>query len=120
MKPQTTLTAAEIEAVLTLVRQHWPELAHYEEGVQILALNRLQTIAETDGVAAITPARLSGQREIVEDYILPFAEVARIQQLIADQQAAPGATEPLGKPRNTRKARKPKQGPTDHPEGTET
>lgn len=83
MKPTTTLTSAELDALLVIIRQHWPELAHYEQGVKTLALNRVQAIAETEGVAAITPARLSGHREIMEDHILPFAEVARVQMLIA-------------------------------------
>ena len=86
MKPTTTLTQAELDTLLVIIRQHWPELAHYENGVFNLALNRVQEIAEKEGVAAITPVRLSGQREIIEDYILPFAEVARIRDLITANQ----------------------------------
>ena len=86
MKPTTPLTDAEIDALLVVIHQHWPELFHYEQGVRVLALNRLQAIAETEGIAALTPIRLSGQREIIEDYILPFAEVARIQELVAAQR----------------------------------
>ena len=42
------------------------------------------------GVAAITPPRLEGLREIVEEYILPFAEIARIRDLIAAQSESKG------------------------------
>ena len=83
MKAGTTLTAQEIDELVIVVRRHWPELDHYETGVFNLALNRVQQIAEKDGVAAITPDRLEGLREIVEDYVLPFAEIARIRDLIA-------------------------------------
>jgi hypothetical protein len=51
----------------------------------VIALNRVQEIAEKEGVAAITPPRLEGLREIIEEYVIPFAEVARIRELITDQ-----------------------------------
>jgi hypothetical protein len=86
MKSTTTLTAEDISHLIVLVRNHWPEIYHYETGVANLALNRVQAIAEQEGVAAITPLRLEGLREIVEEYILPFAEIARIRDLIAAQQ----------------------------------
>lgn len=88
MKQGTTLTNDELSQLVTLVRRHWPELNHYERSIVNVALNRVQEIAENEGVAAITPTRLKGQREIIEEYILPFAEVARIRDLItANQQA---------------------------------
>ena len=90
MKAGTTLTAEEINQLIVLVRNHWPEVYHYETGVFNLALNRVQQIAEKDGVAAITPDRLEGLREIVEDYVLPFAEIARIRDLIAANQKSKG------------------------------
>ena len=60
MKATTTLTAEEIDQQIVLVRNHWPDVYHYETGVFNLALNRVQAIAEKDGVAAITPLRLEG------------------------------------------------------------
>ena len=91
MKPATRLTNQEIDDLLVVLRRHWPELDYYETGVFNLALNRVQEIAEKEGVAAITPPRLQGLREIVEEYVLPLAESARIRDLIAATQ---GAKEP--------------------------
>lgn len=88
---RTTLTASDLDALVGLVRRHWPELNHYERSIVTLALNRVQAIAEQEGVAAITAARLAGQREIIEEYLLPFAEVARIRDLLT---ANPQAQEP--------------------------
>lgn len=85
MKPAARLTLEEIDTLLAFVRRHWPELAHYERGVVTLALNRIEAIAETEGIAAITPERLSGQREIVEEHLLPFLEAERIRALVAAQ-----------------------------------
>lgn len=90
MKPASRLSLEEIDTLLAFVRKHWPELAYYERGVVTLALNRIEAIAEKEGVSAITPERLSGQREIVEDYLLPFLEAERIRALVAAQpQNAP-------------------------------
>ncbi len=90
MKPVSRLTLQEIDTLLAFVRQHWPELAYYERGVVTLALNRIEAIAEQEGLAAITPERLSGQREIVEEYLLPFLEVERIRARVAAlQQSEP-------------------------------
>ena len=86
MKAATTLTHDELSQLVTVLRRHWPELNHYERSIVNLALNRVQAIAEKEGVAAITPARLQGQRKIIEEYILPFAEVARIRDLITANQ----------------------------------
>ena len=77
MKPATTLTDHDLAFLSDLVRVHWPELRQYEKGVATLALNRVQAIAEREGVAAITPLRLTGLRELIEDYIVPFAEIER-------------------------------------------
>ncbi|MEY4941121.1 MAG: hypothetical protein RIQ93_2856 [Verrucomicrobiota bacterium] len=90
MKAATTLTTQEIDQLLTVVRSHWPELDHYETGVFNLALNRVQQIAEREGVAAITPPRVEGLRAIVEEYVLPFAEIARIHDLVVARQETRG------------------------------
>ncbi len=87
MKPTTTLTDHDLAFLSDLVRVHWPELRQNEEGVANLALNRVQAIAEREGVAAITPLRLTGLRELIEDYIVPFAEIERTRsQPAADQK----------------------------------
>mgnify|MGYP003346022330 CR=1 FL=1 len=88
MNSATTLSAEDIDHLLDLVRRHWPEVDYYETGVFNLALNRVQAIAEKEGVAAITPPRLEGLREIVEEYVLPFAEIARIRALVEANQEA--------------------------------
>jgi len=46
MSSQKKLTAEDIDHLLKLVREHWPEVFDYEEGVANKALNRIQEIAE--------------------------------------------------------------------------
>ena len=55
MSAKKKLTKEEIEHLLNLVREHWPEVYQYEEGITNKALNRIQEIAEKEGVASITP-----------------------------------------------------------------
>jgi hypothetical protein len=85
MKAPTCLNQDDLHQLLSVVRRHWPEISYYERSVVVIALNRVQEIAEKEGVAAITPPRLEGLREIIEEYVIPFAEVARIRELITDQ-----------------------------------
>jgi hypothetical protein len=92
MKSATTLTAEDIDHLLARVRRHWPEVDYYETGVFNLALNRVQAIAEKEGVAAITAPRLEGLREIFEEYVLPFAEIARIRDRLAAQRKSKGSS----------------------------
>jgi len=64
MSSQYKLTAEDIDHLLNLVREHWPEAFDYEEDVANKALNRIQEIAEKEGVASITPPKLEGLREL--------------------------------------------------------
>lgn len=72
MSAKKKLTGAEIDYLLNLVREHWPEVFDYEEGIANKALNRILEIAEKEGVASITPPRLEGLRELYEEHFLVF------------------------------------------------
>ena len=83
MSSQKKLTAEDIDHLLKLVREHWPEVFDYEEGVANKALNRIQEIAEKEGVASITPPRLEGLRELYEEQFLVFVEMERLREKVA-------------------------------------
>ncbi|MSU70248.1 MAG: hypothetical protein EXS39_05650 [Opitutaceae bacterium] len=83
MSAQQKLTYEEIDHLLNLVREHWPEVIHYEEGIANKALNRIQEIAEKEGVASITPPRLEGLRELYEEQFLVFVEMNRVRERVA-------------------------------------
>ena len=83
MSAQQKLTYEEIDHLLNLVREHWPEVFDYEEGIANKALNRIQEIAEKEGVASITPPRLDGLRELYEEHFLVFVEMERLREKVA-------------------------------------
>lgn len=83
MSAQQKLTDHEIDHLLNLVREHWPEVFDYEEGIANKALNRIQEIAEKEGVASITPPRLEGLRELYEEQFLVFVEMGRLREKMA-------------------------------------
>ena len=80
MSSQYKLTAEDIDHLLNIVRKHWPEVFDYEEGVANKALNRIQEIAEKEGVDSITPPRLEGLRELYEEQFLVFVEMNRLRE----------------------------------------
>ena len=94
MNSQKKLTAKDIDHLLKLVREHWPEVFDYEEGIANKALNRIQEIAEKEGVASITPPRLEGLRELYEEQFLVFVEMERLRERVAlraeQRKKAPG------------------------------
>ena len=84
MSAKKKLTGAEIDYLLNLVREHWPEVFDYEEGIANKALNRILEIAEKEGVASITPPRLEGLRELYEEHFLVFfLDKNRLRELVA-------------------------------------
>ena len=83
MSAQQKLTYEEIDHLLNLVREHWPEVFDYEEGIANKALNRIQEIAEKEGVESITPPRLEGLRELYEEQFLVFVEMERLREKVA-------------------------------------
>ena len=83
MSAQHKLTGEEIDHLLNLLREHWPEVFDYEEGIANKALNRIQEIAEKEGVASITPPRLEGLRELYEEQFLVFVEMERLREKVA-------------------------------------
>lgn len=83
MSAQQKLTYEEIDHLLNLVREHWPEVFDYEDGIANKALNRIQEIAEKEGVASITPPRLEGLRELYEEQFLVFVEMERLREKLA-------------------------------------
>ena len=96
MSSQYKLTAEDIDHLLNLVREHWPEVFDYEEGVANKALNRIQEIAEKEGVASITPPMLEGLRELYEEQFLVFVEMSRLREEMA--RRAESREKPLGGP----------------------
>ena len=83
MSAQQKITDHEIDHLLNLVREHWPEVFDYEEGITNKALNRIQEIAEKEGVASITPPRLDGLRELYEEHFLVFyMDKNRLRELV--------------------------------------
>ena len=88
MSAQHKLTGEEIDHLLNLVREHWPEVFDYEEGIANKALNRIQEIAEEEGVASITPPRLEGLRELYEEQFLVFVEMERLREKMALRAAS--------------------------------
>ncbi len=88
MSAKKKLTKEEIEHLLNLVREHWPEVYQYEEGITNKALNRIQEIAEKEGVASITPPRLEGLRELYEEQFLVFVEMNRLREKMALRTAS--------------------------------
>ena len=88
MSSQYKLTSEDIDHLLNLVREHWPEVFDYEEGIANKALNRIQEIAEKEGVASITPPRLEGLRELYEEQFLVFVEMSRLREKVALRTAS--------------------------------
>ena len=88
MSAQQKLTPEEIEHLLNLVREHWPEVYQYEEGITNKALNHIQEIAENEGVASITPPRLEGLRELYEEHFLVFfMDKNRLRELVKSHKS---------------------------------
>ncbi len=83
MSAQHELTPEEIDNLMNLVREHWPDVFDYEEAIANKALNRIQEIAEKEGVASITPPRLEGLRELYEEQFLVFVEMERLREKVA-------------------------------------
>ena len=83
MSAQQKLTDNEIDHLLNLVREHWPEVFDYEEGIANKALNRIEEIAEKEGLASITPPRLEGLRELYEEQFLVFVDMERLREKVA-------------------------------------
>jgi hypothetical protein len=83
MSVKKKLTGEEIDHLLNLVREHWPEVFDYEEGIADKALNRIHEIAEKEGVESITPPRLEGIRELCEEQSLVFVEMERLCEKVA-------------------------------------
>ena len=88
MSSQYKLTSEDIDHLLNLVREHWPEVFDYEEGIANKALNRIQEIAEKEGVDSITPPRLEGLRELYEKQFLVFVEMSRLREKMALRTAS--------------------------------
>ena len=88
MSAQQKLTDHEIDHLLNLVREHWPEVFDYEEGIANKALNRILEIAEKEGVASITPPRLEGLRELYEEHFLVFfLDKNRLRELVKPRKS---------------------------------
>ncbi len=75
MTAKIQLTEADLRHLLGLVRQHWPEILECDIRLTNVALNRIQALAESCGLSAVTPASIGGIREIFEEYFLPVVTI---------------------------------------------
>ena len=53
-----------VDTVFSLLRTHWPTLEQEPKNERVRVLNRIQAILEKEGLAALTPERIQGLREI--------------------------------------------------------
>lgn len=84
-----------LAACSQLLNQHWPELTSMPRPVAVLALNRIQQVLETEGLAAITPERIEGWKELTEGYLMPTFEHATTTA-VAQQSPKPSASDSAG------------------------
>jgi hypothetical protein len=93
-----TLDKTTIDACLTQLRTHWPELSTLPQGVGTLVLNRIQQVLEKEGLEAITPERINGWRKIAEEYLVPFHEASGIAEALQKESPPPPAPDPSENP----------------------
>lgn len=55
--------------MFSLLQTQWPTLEQEPKNERVRVLNRIQDILEKDGLAALTPERIQGLREICEDVL---------------------------------------------------
>ena len=58
-----------VDTVFSLLRTHWPTLEQEPKNERVRVLNRIQAILEKEGLAALTPERIQGLREICEEVL---------------------------------------------------
>jgi hypothetical protein len=58
-----------IDTVFSLLQTQWPTLEQEPKNERVRVLNRIQDILEKDGLAALTPERIQGLREICEEVL---------------------------------------------------
>lgn len=85
------LTGANLDRISDLVRTHWPELDYLERPFAVIALNRIQALAESLGVEAVTPDSISGIREILEDYFIPVVTANLVAEEIKHTSGSDGS-----------------------------
>jgi hypothetical protein len=80
MSAQREISEEDINYVMSLVREHWPEVFDYNKGVANIVLRRINEIAVQEGVAAVTPARLVGLRELYAEHFYILLEIERTRE----------------------------------------
>jgi hypothetical protein len=58
----------------------WPEIDDLPDGVFALIVNRIQRVLETEGLAAITPERIEGWKELTEEHLMPMNDLYQAQK----------------------------------------
>jgi uncharacterized protein (UPF0262 family) len=66
------LTKDQIQHLIRLVHDYWPEIVKYDEQIRTKAPNRIEEIALSKGVKSVTPDVIQGLREIYNDYFVSF------------------------------------------------
>ena len=80
MSAERKLSVEEIDYLMNLVRENWPSLFDYDKGVANIVLRRINEIAVKEGVAALTPSRLVGLRELYEEHFYILLEIERVRE----------------------------------------
>ena len=83
MSAKRKLSVEEIDYLMNLVREHWPTVFDYDKGVANIVLNRINEIAVKEGVAALTPSRLAGLRELYEEHFYILLEIERVREWVS-------------------------------------
>lgn len=75
-----TLEKTTLDACWKLLLATWPEIDGLPDGVFALIVNRIQRVLETEGLAAITPERIEGWKELTEEHLMPMNDLYQAQQ----------------------------------------
>jgi hypothetical protein len=81
-----TLEKTTLDACSKLLRQHWPTLGELPKEVVNVSLTRIQQVLETEGLAAITPERIEGWKELTEEHLMPMNDLYQAQNRHRDKR----------------------------------
>jgi hypothetical protein len=77
---QMTLEKTTIDACWKLLLTTWPEIDDLPDGVFNVIVNQIQRVLETEGLAAITPERIEGWKELTEEHLMPMNDLYQAQK----------------------------------------
>lgn len=74
------LEKTTIDACWKLLSATWPEIDDLPDGVFNVIVNQIQRVLETEGLAAITPERIEGWKELTEEHLMPMNDLYQAQK----------------------------------------